>query len=499
MSFKPIDDRQVINRAALTNIGSVAGDSLDDILAKINALFSTITSPPYISKNVALSAGATSYVVTMPSQPDLSYLALAMLNNTVDANPKFQQVEVTNKTTTGFTVQWNAPLDTANYSLDYIVPPLSVIKKEAPIGSGVTSVNVPLSTSLNGPSYGIVGLLQNLVDTNPQYQTTVITSQNPSNFVSSFNAPTSSANYTYDFLEGPTGQVSVPINATSITATLPIPYGSSNYTVVAVLSNASSVNSPTVQRFTATGSGTYTTPAGVSYIQVRMVAPGGGGGSSGGNVGFNGAGTTFGTSLLMANGGFGGQSNVSGGAGAGGSPGTVNSPAITVVNVGGGGGQCGSAVSGDVAGGIGGNSFYGGSGRGGAPTALGGSAGDTAADNSGSGGGGGGAAGGGSGSGGGAGGYIEAIIVSPSATYPYAIGLRGGGGAAGAGYGGGDGGSGYIEVTEYYNGTSVSDSYPKFQPLLVTAKNSSQFTVSVNTPVPTSNYLLTYYALSFSA
>lgn len=63
--------------------------------------------------------------------------------------------------------------------------------------------------------------------------------------------------------------------------------------------------SPTQQRFTS-GSGTYMTPAGCTYIRVRMVGGGGGGGGSGstaGTAGTSGGTTTFGTSLISCTGG----------------------------------------------------------------------------------------------------------------------------------------------------------------------------------------------------
>jgi hypothetical protein len=99
---------------------------------------------------------------------------------------------------------------------------------------------------------------------------------------------------------------------------------------------------PTFQTF-LTSSGTYTTPAGVKYIKVRLVG-GGGGGNGGGNNGTAGNGgaggnTTFGTSLLTGSGSSGtagaaasgGDVNISGGSGNG----PTQIPSVN--NVGGGG------------------------------------------------------------------------------------------------------------------------------------------------------------------
>lgn len=211
---------------------------------------------------------------------------------------------------------------------------------------------------------------------------------------------------------------------------------------------------PTIQRFTS-GSGTYTTPAGVKYIKVKMVGGGGGGaggGTSAGTAATAGGSTTFGSSLLTAGGGAaGGWATTSGVAG--GSP-TVNSPAVALVSVSGGRGGASSFNGSNtnlypapVDGGV---SFFGGSGNGGGPN----TAGQAALVNTGSGGGGGNTnntTANYSGSGGGAGAYIEAIITSPSSSYSYAVGAAGSAGGAGSnGFAGGAGGSGIIIVEEYY-------------------------------------------------
>lgn len=204
-------------------------------------------------------------------------------------------------------------------------------------------------------------------------------------------------------------------------------------------------SAPTIQRFTS-GSGTYTTPAGVSFIKVKMVGGGAGGAGSGtGTSGGNstaGGNTTFGTSLLTANGGA-LSSNYSGGSGG---TVTVNSPAITLValqGMGGTGGQ--TALVQTLAGSPGGSTPFAGAGVSGAVTSF------AAITNSGSGGAGGAATSANTGAGGAAGGYIEAFISSPSATYSYAVGAAGSAGAAGtSGAAGNDGSSGVIIVEEYY-------------------------------------------------
>lgn len=207
---------------------------------------------------------------------------------------------------------------------------------------------------------------------------------------------------------------------------------------------------PTIQRFNTMGAGTYNTPNGVKYIKVRMV--GGGGGAAGTGTASNtsggtGGNTTFGTSLLTANGGAGGAISTNIG-GAGGTT-TVNSPAISLVSLAGGNGQSSSGtLAANIMGPNGGVSFFGGAGAG----DLGARAGVSAIANSGSGGGGSGStATVVSGAAGGAGGYVEAIIKSPSASYSFNVGASGTPGGSGtSGFAGGAGGSGVIIVEEYY-------------------------------------------------
>ena len=213
---------------------------------------------------------------------------------------------------------------------------------------------------------------------------------------------------------------------------------------------------PTQTRYTTAGSGTYTTPAGVKYLRVRMSAGGGGGGGSSalanGNGGNGGAGgnTTFGTSLLSTTGGAGGLGGTTYTGGLGGT-GTVTAPAVGY-NLGGGNGGSGQQTTTAVAsiGGVGGGgAIWNGAGGGGG---LGSGAGRDARGNSGGAGGGG---GGGqstySGGGGGAGGSIEAFIFSPLTTYSYTVGIAGTAGTAGTGGAAGGAGSvGVIEITEFY-------------------------------------------------
>lgn len=208
----------------------------------------------------------------------------------------------------------------------------------------------------------------------------------------------------------------------------------------AALPTFASFTAPTTQKFTS-GSGTYTTPANVIYLQIMLVGGGGGGSGSGTTPGAGGQGgsTTFGTALLTCTGGQSATGTSAAGAATGGN----------IVNMVGVAGTVNGSANTNLYGGCGGTGPWGGNGQGGNNAPSGGS---SATVNSGAGGGGGGSAGTGpTGTGGGSGGYIIHGIAAPAATYAYAVGAAGAGGTAGtSGSAGGAGGSGYIVVTEYY-------------------------------------------------
>ncbi len=239
------------------------------------------------------------------------------------------------------------------------------------------------------------------------------------------------------------------------TATYPATAGTSGNYLKSDGTNfvSTALTAPTIQKFTS-GSGTYTTPAGVVYIRVVMVGGGGGGAGSGtgaGTAATDGGASTFGTTLLSAGGGVHGVINATGGAGGTSSLGSGPVGIALTGGMGAANGGVQAAAAGRSCGGKGGSSAFGGAGSSsGGSTAADGSA---AATNTGGGGGGAGSYVDGvfSGSGGGSGGYVDAIITSPSASYSYAVGGAGSAGAAGtSGRAGGAGGSGLIIVYEYY-------------------------------------------------
>lgn len=212
---------------------------------------------------------------------------------------------------------------------------------------------------------------------------------------------------------------------------------------------------PTSQSFT-TGSGTYTTPVGVKWIEIYLV--GGGGGSTGsgaspgsptggGNTCWNTTGAACTTPVYQAGGGGAAATNTANPS-TGGVGGTIAGSGTCLISAVGNPGVSGQN-SPNTSGGSGGGTIFGGGGGAGA-LATGGAP----AANSGGGGGGSGSNNTAiiSGAGGGGGGSCYVIIGTPAATYTYAVGAAGTGGTLGtSGLAGTNGAAGIIKVIEHYN------------------------------------------------
>lgn len=101
--------RNILTRNTTTGRNNLVGIDTDFIRAGV----------PTIGNGVA-----TLTVTFSSAVPSTSYAVFAVMQNTTDANPQFQPVTVTAKTTSGFTVKWNANTDSANYLLNYHTMPL---------------------------------------------------------------------------------------------------------------------------------------------------------------------------------------------------------------------------------------------------------------------------------------------------------------------------------------------------------------------------------------
>lgn len=70
----------------------------------------------------AISNGSPTVSVVYPAaMPDLNYSLTLSITNTVDADPIYLIIVSTTKTISGFTAEFNAPTDSANYVIEYKV------------------------------------------------------------------------------------------------------------------------------------------------------------------------------------------------------------------------------------------------------------------------------------------------------------------------------------------------------------------------------------------
>lgn len=240
--------------------------------------------------------------------------------------------------------------------------------------------------------------------------------------------------------------------ATIASATAVVCTGTGNPSSSGTLTKASGTGDSTLAFTAFIPMATYTTPANATYLKIQMVGGGGGGaaGGTGNNAGGIGTDSVFGNNMLWAQGGFPGQDAFDNSADNGNF--TIASPAygFGMIGQGGSSAPAGPATSLElIAGGTGGNSFFGGAG---VPTASPTPT-HAALGNSGSGGAGGTVSGSANpGAGGAAGGYINATVPTPAAFYFYAVGTGGNGGSIGSGQqAGGAGAPGIILVEEHYN------------------------------------------------
>lgn len=99
------------------------GDTLTQAISELDAEFSP-TSGSLASRagRTSISNGSATLAVTFSTAfADALYVIDHCLENTTDADPIFLQGVITARSTTGFTMRFNAPADSANYVLNWSV------------------------------------------------------------------------------------------------------------------------------------------------------------------------------------------------------------------------------------------------------------------------------------------------------------------------------------------------------------------------------------------
>jgi hypothetical protein len=145
---------------------------------------------------VPISLGATSVTVTFATPlSGINYTVFANFANYIDIAPEFQSIVISQKTINGFVATFNAPTDSVNYLLDYIVPAIQLVTGEIPLTQGATTVTVTLPIPQGGTNYSVVANFVNLIDASPQFQPICVVSKTANSFTLLFNSGTDSNNY----------------------------------------------------------------------------------------------------------------------------------------------------------------------------------------------------------------------------------------------------------------------------------------------------------------
>lgn len=104
---------------------NVFGNADDSIVAKIEAIdagFAANGSQAFRAAKVALDNGLASATIVFSSPwVDANFIPAIVIENRIDESPIFLNYVITGRTVNGFTVLFNAPTDSANYELNYLV------------------------------------------------------------------------------------------------------------------------------------------------------------------------------------------------------------------------------------------------------------------------------------------------------------------------------------------------------------------------------------------
>ena len=93
-------------------------------MAKVLRLVNGVPRQVTVDGEASITNAATSTTVNFPATlqtGNTTPRVVAWMVNTTDANPQFQEVVITARSATAFTATWNAPVDSANYKLAWVV------------------------------------------------------------------------------------------------------------------------------------------------------------------------------------------------------------------------------------------------------------------------------------------------------------------------------------------------------------------------------------------
>ena len=239
-----------------------------------------------------VTSGTTSQAVTFVNAfSNTLYGVAAQLVNVTDATVQYQPLTMTAKSTSGFTVKWNVPTDSANYVIDYIAvdPCVSYRAGRATLASAATDNSFEMFLA---GSNAIESQFINTTDASPQFQPITISLQEATldlsampQYTAEWNAGTDTANYAVEFIGNNTNCSTIKSFITDVSngatsAAISFPYfdiESASFAVVArfmnitdssVLYQPITITSKSVSGFTAK----WNTPTDSAEYKIEWIA-----------------------------------------------------------------------------------------------------------------------------------------------------------------------------------------------------------------------------------
>lgn len=176
-------------------------DNYNAALGKLDAAINDLKNATQSGLASIGNAQTTLTVTLARAFADTNYAVFGSFGNSVDTAPQFQPYTLTQKTTTDFTIKWNAPTDSANYTFTYIAQAASgqPVANVAAITNNTASLTVTIPNQ-GGTVYKLFTSIENHTDSSPQFQTPVITDKQATQFTVKWNANADSANYILNWL-----------------------------------------------------------------------------------------------------------------------------------------------------------------------------------------------------------------------------------------------------------------------------------------------------------
>ena len=183
----------IVTKKTTTGFTVLFSSPLDSVYYKLSWSVDTEST---LSGSDSLIYSSDTYRVTFPPLPNNNYTIGTSIINSVDAVPSIYQFIVTERSNDGFTLQFNSPIDSTNYTLDWnIYDSTSFIPNGiVQLPQGETSYTVDIPNQEND-KYSLGLTILNTIDTSASIYSYIITQKNTENFTMRFSSPIDSTNY----------------------------------------------------------------------------------------------------------------------------------------------------------------------------------------------------------------------------------------------------------------------------------------------------------------